>query len=158
MNSVFPSSPPSMQAKQLRSSSIVCSTCPPSRTRTQVGLPSFVGELPTAEKIEVTTVDVGVTTTVHHNLVPAPCEATQVSMDHQRPVWLPTQEKRLGARYDKQAPIGQPVDGERDRGWDTGDYLAVALDIDGDDLLRAPVREPQTTLMPTRRLADHKTA
>src|SRR6266487_2428918 len=48
MNSVFPSSPPSMQAKQLRSSSIVCSTCPPSRTRTQVGLPSFVAEHQTA--------------------------------------------------------------------------------------------------------------
>src|SRR6266581_3877421 len=115
-------------------------------------------ELPTAEKIEVTPVDVGVTTTIHHDLVPAACEATQVGMGHQRPVWLPAQEKSLGTRYDKQAPIGEPVDGERDRGWDTGDYLAVALDIDGDDLLRAPVREPQTTLMPTRRLADHKTA
>src|SRR5215510_13159010 len=35
MNNVLASSPPSMQAKQPRSKSIVCSTLPPSRTRTQ---------------------------------------------------------------------------------------------------------------------------
>jgi hypothetical protein len=34
-NNVFLSTPPSMQAKQPRSSSIVCSTSPPSHTRTQ---------------------------------------------------------------------------------------------------------------------------
>src|SRR6266566_2346661 len=40
MKSVFPSAPPSIQAKQPRSSSTVWSTTPPSRTRTQCLLPT----------------------------------------------------------------------------------------------------------------------
>src|SRR2546429_406072 len=40
INSVFLSAPPSIQAKHPRSSSIVCTTSPPSRTRTQRLLPT----------------------------------------------------------------------------------------------------------------------
>ena len=35
--------------------------------------------------------------------------------------------------------------------------LALALEIDGDDLVRAPVGEPQPALVPARRLAERET-
>ncbi len=66
-------------------------------------------------------------------------------MDHQRPVG----SLRRTTRDDEQAPIGQPVDAE----WESGhaeDDVAVAVEIDGNDLLHAPVGEPQAVLVPTR--------
>jgi hypothetical protein len=47
INSVRPSSPPSMHAKHPRSKVIVCSTSPPSRTRTQ----RFVGDVAVPDRI-----------------------------------------------------------------------------------------------------------
>ena len=58
--------------------------------------------------------------------------------------------------HDQQPAVGQPVDRERERRRDAGDDLAVALEIDGDDLLRAPVGEPQAAVVPARRLADRE--
>jgi hypothetical protein len=78
-------------------------------------------------------------------------------MGHKLPIGLPAQEKPLAPRDDEQAPIGQPVDAKGKRGRNVNDDLALALQIDGNNLLRTPVREPQTAIVPTRRTRDQST-
>jgi hypothetical protein len=53
--------------------------------------------------------------------------------------------------------IGQPIDAERktERGPDYD--LTVAIEIDCDDLLGSPVREPKTVLVPTWRFTHRET-
>jgi hypothetical protein len=55
-------------------------------------------------------------------------------------------------------PLGGTGTQEQDRhgGWNTCRHFAVAIGVQGDDLLRAPVREPQPAGVPARRLADHE--
>src|SRR5262249_25718528 len=67
------------------------------------------------------------------------------------PVGLLAEQLPL-AGHQKSA-VGQPVDAvARDlRAW--GDHFAVAVEVDGEDLLFAPVREPQPALVPARRLS-----
>ena len=74
-------------------------------------------------------------------------------MGHQRPIGLLAQEEAFAARDHEEAPVGQPIDGERDGGGDADHDLAPAFEIDRDDLLRAPVAEPETVLVPARRLS-----
>ena len=59
---------------------------------------------------------------------------------------------------DEQAAVGQPVDGPAEAGRALSDDLAVAVEIDRDDLLGAPVGEPQPAVVPTRRLDIGETA
>jgi hypothetical protein len=58
----------------------------------------------------------------------------------------------------EEATVGEPVDGPSEARRTLGDDLGIALEIDSYDLVRAPVREPQTLLVPTRRLADDEVA
>src|SRR5215203_2233398 len=111
------------------------------------------GELATWE-VEAYVADVSVATTVHGNVVPGVVrEAAQVGMGYQRPVGLPAQQKPISRRDYDQAPIWQPVDAKWERRYADDDF-ALALEIDGNDLLRAPVREPETLIVPARRLAE----
>ena len=237
-NSVLPSPPPSMQAKQPRSSAIVCSTSPPSRTRTQrrlgtsrtrrrpprrgrcrrgsrrergphspvrqaavggdgegrqpvavrlgedqgrvvgrdghaVGKGDAVRDLPrravrgdqgddaggelAGGKVEADGVDVGVAPAVDDDLVPGIVrKSAQVGMGDQRPVALPAQESPLARRNDQQATVGQPVDAEGERRH-VEDDLALAREVDGDDLLRASVGKPEAVLVPAGRLGEGET-
>ena len=110
-----------------------------------------------ARKIKADVVDVGVTPTVHDYLVPgAVREAAHVGMCHKRPVGLPAEEKPIARRDDEKAPVGQPVDAEW-KGRHADDDVALALEIDGNDLLRAPVAEPETVIVPPWRLAERET-
>src|SRR4051812_16194124 len=77
-------------------------------------------------------------------------------MGDQRSVRLQTEEEPIARGDDEQAPVWQPVDADRlkrRKGQPDRD-LALALEIDGDDLSRAPVGKPETVVVPTRRLAE----
>src|SRR5262249_8805028 len=95
------------------------------------------------------TIDVGVAAAVDDDLVPRLVgEAAQVGMRHERAVELLAQETTLAPRDDQQAAIRQPVDAEWKTKRSAGDDLAVAVKIDRRDFLSAPVREPETVLVP----------
>jgi len=70
-------------------------------------------------------------------------------MGHQRSVAFPTQEKPFAPRNDEQTAIGQPINAEWQTKRGPDNNLAVAVEIDCDDLLGSPVREPKTVLVPT---------
>src|SRR5215472_11488107 len=74
-------------------------------------------------------------------------------MARQRTVVLLAQQAPLPRRHDEQAPIGQPVDAAR-KSWRLEFDLVVPLQVNSDDLRRAPVGEPQTVLVPARLLAE----
>jgi hypothetical protein len=59
---------------------------------------------------------------------------------------------------DEQAAVRQPVD-RPSQPWPTlRDDLAVAVEIDRDDLARSPVSKPEALLVPARWLADRELA
>ena len=58
---------------------------------------------------------------------------------------------------DQQPSIGEPVDAHR-KGWNVGDDLTLAIEIEGNHLVRAPVREPKTVIVPAWRLGEDETA
>ena len=76
--------------------------------------------------------------------------------DDLKPLGLSAQEQPSAARDEKQAPIRQPVDAEWERRHADDDF-ALARKIDGNDLVRAPVREPKTVLVPTWRFTERET-
>ena len=108
---------------------------------------------------EADAVDVDVAAAVDDDLVPgAVGEAAQVGMGHQR---------RRRARDAERDPLGprppavgrrgsQSMQNGRPNGRPHHDF-ALAVELDGDDLLRSPVREPQAALVPSRRLTHRDT-
>ena len=89
--------------------------------------------------------------------MPAVRQAGQVGVGHQRPVRLLAQQPAVARRDDEQPAVGQPVDAHRKRGEiNPGHHLRPALTIDGDHLLRAPIGQPQTVLVPAQRLTEGK--
>ena len=72
------------------------------------------GEL-ASRKVKAGVADIGVAPTVHDDVVPGMLrEAAQVGMGHERPVMLPSQQEPIACQDDKQTPIGEPVDAERE--------------------------------------------
>jgi hypothetical protein len=72
---------------------------------------------------------------------------------HQRPVRLLAQQPPVARRDRQQAAVGQPVDAHRKgREINPRHHLRSALAINGHDLLRAPVGQPQAVLVPAQRL------
>src|SRR5262249_5780892 len=63
------------------------------------------------------------------------------------------QQKSLAGRNHEHAAVREPIDATW-KGRRLEDDLAVALEIDGDDLRRAPVGEPEPAFMPARLLAE----
>src|SRR5216683_2358273 len=60
------------------------------------------------------------------------------------------------ATHDNHASIREEVEAQ----WNGGlanDDLALALEIEGDNLVGDPVRDPETAVAPTWRLAEHET-
>src|SRR5438132_1297309 len=124
--------------------SATCRTEPSGVTKTRMP-----GEL-AAWKVEAEVADVGVAPTVHHHVAPGVArQVAQVGMSHKRAIVLPAQEQPVAHGDDKQAPIRQ----EAQAHWsalDAGDDFALALQIDGNDLLSAEVGEPEAAIVPTR--------
>ena len=99
-----------------------------------------------AQEVEAEPVDVDVAAAVDDDLVPAVVgHLARVGMSHRGPVGLATRELRAGH---EEAAVGQPVDGPPETGRALSDDLAVAVQVDRDDLTRAPMREPQPALVP----------
>jgi hypothetical protein len=110
------------------------------------------GELAGGE-VEADVVDVGVAATVDDDVVPGVlAQRAKVAVGHQRPVGLTAQEPPPGRRDGQQPAIGQVADAHQ--GLDARDHVAPALQIDGKDLLRPPVRDPQPAVVPPRRLGE----
>src|SRR6266566_8599150 len=74
----------------------------------------------------------------------------QVGVTDARRVGLDAEQLAAG---DEHASIAQPVDGPAAAATASADDLAVPLEVDRDDLVRPPIREPQAAFVPTRRLA-----
>jgi hypothetical protein len=111
------------------------------------------GEL-AGRELKAYVADVSVAPPVHDDIVPGVVgEAAQVGVSYERPIGFSAQQEPIACRDDQQAPIGQPVDAEWERRY-ADDDLALTLEIDGDDLLRSPVREPETLIVPAWRLAE----
>jgi len=74
-------------------------------------------------------------------------------MDHQRAVGFPAQD--APAAHDDHASIRQEVHAQGNGRLADHD-LVLAIQINGDDLVRDPVGNPESTLAPARRLAKHE--
>src|SRR6185369_1736490 len=74
----------------------------------------------------------------------------QVGVSDARPVGLDAEQLAAG---DEHASIAQPVDGPAAAPAAGADDLAVPVEVDRDDLVRPPAREPQPPIVPPGRLA-----
>jgi hypothetical protein len=81
---------------------------------------------------------------------------SKVGVSDKRSIRLATDEAVTSGH--QQPAIRQEVDAVVGRLRPFGDHFAVAVDVNGSDLLRAPVAEPEAAVMPTRRLVDRATA
>ena len=106
-----------------------------------------------AREVEAGAADVRVAARVHHDVVPRRRrEPGQVGVGDDRAVGLVAQQQALAPRHDEQAPVGEEVEAERQRGQARHD-LGLAGVVEREDLARSPVRQPQPAVVPARRLA-----
>ena len=92
------------------------------------------------------------TTIAFHTRSPRP----QSGMGHERPRRAPAAGRGPRALADQQAPVRQPVDAERKAERRVDHHLAAAREVDRQDLLGTPVREPQPALLPAERLPQRE--
>src|SRR5215471_12748462 len=71
---------------------------------------------------------------------------------------LPSHEQPFAPRNDDQTAVAQPIETEWKRKRHSNGDFTHTIDVDGDDFLSAPVRKPQTALMPAWRLAHRDTS
>ena len=103
-------------------------------------------------KAEADAVDEDVVPAVDGDFVPALAKRPKVGVSDKRSVRLVSQESILAR--DKKTAIRQEVDAVASRLWSFGDDLAFAVQVNGPDLLSAPVAEPETARMPPGRLSN----
>ena len=109
----------------------------------------------TAEEVELDAVDVDVAAAVDNDLTATACaHVADVGVHHERTVGLAAQEGLAG---DEQATVGEPVRRPAQSGPAGRDHFAVAVEIDGEHLVRAPVGEPEAAVVPAGRLEDPET-
>src|SRR5262245_54402609 len=75
-------------------------------------------------------------------------------MGDERPVVLSPKQRTLPRRHDHQATVTQPVeaDGLKRSNLHANAGFPVPVTIEGENLLRTPVGNPQTAVVPARRL------
>src|SRR5262249_8487460 len=101
-------------------------------------------------EVEVDGVDVDVAAPVDGDLAPAERrDVAKVGVPDARAVGLDPDQ--LSAR-DQQASIWKPVRRPTKSVGAFSDDVAVSVEVDRDDLPRSPIREPQTAIVPPRRL------
>jgi hypothetical protein len=101
-------------------------------------------------EVEVDRVDVGVAPSVDGDLAPPERrDVAQIGVPDARSVRLDPDQ--LLAR-DEHPSVREPVRRPAESIGAFPDHLALAVEIDGDDLARSPVRKPQATLVPPRGL------
>jgi hypothetical protein len=82
----------------------------------------------------------------------------EIRVPGERSIVLAMQQSAVAPGNDQQPAISREVDTHRERGEvDPGDHLLAPRLVDRHHLLPAPVREPQATVMPARRLAERHT-
>jgi hypothetical protein len=101
-------------------------------------------------EVEVDRVDVDVAAPVDGDLAPPePRDVAEIRVPDARPVGLDPDQLRA---CDEQAAVRKPVRRPAESIGAFSDHVTVAVQVDGDDLPRPPVREPQPAVMPARRL------
>ena len=101
-------------------------------------------------EVEVDRVDVDVAASVDGDLAPAVRrDVAEIGVPDARPVGLDADQLRAG---DEHASVREPVRRPTEPLGAFSDHLALAVQVDGDDLPRSPVREPQTAVVPPGRL------
>ena len=89
--------------------------------------------------------------------MPSRGQPAQVGVGYQRPFRLLAQQPPVARRDDQQPTIGEPVHAHREgREVNPGHHLRSALAINGHDLLRAPIGQPQAAVVPAQRLTKGK--
>jgi hypothetical protein len=103
-----------------------------------------------AGELEADGVDVGVAPVVDHDVIPwLGRDFGQVSVRDQRAVGLTAQQSPLRRVHHQQPPVREEVDAHRER-CDGHDHFAAAVGTEREDLIRAPVREPEPSVVPAR--------
>jgi hypothetical protein len=105
-------------------------------------------------QVEAAAVDIGVAATVDHDVVPA--WLAEVRVGDQGSVGFPAQQPPIRGRDDHQPAVREPGGTQRQR-LHVRDHLAVAGEIDGDNLTRGSIREVQPVTVPARRLDQAST-
>src|SRR5215207_5827580 len=101
-------------------------------------------------KVEVDRVHVDVAAPIDGDLTPTERRyVVEIGVSDARSVGLDPDQLRA---RDEQTSVWEPVRRPPEPVWAFSHNLARAVEIDGDDLSRPPVREPQTAVVPTRRL------
>src|SRR5262249_60519266 len=99
-----------------------------------------------------TAVDIDVAATVDHDFIPALVRrAPEISIGDEGSIRLPSHETVLASRDDQQRAVGKPVEAKRKSEGRLDHAFALAVAIDRHDRLSAPVREPETIVVPSRR-------
>ena len=75
----------------------------------------------------------------------------EIGVPDTRPIALDAAQLRA---CDEQTSVGKPVRRPTESVRAFSNHVAVAVQVDGDDLPCSPVREPQTAVVPARRLGD----
>jgi hypothetical protein len=118
--------------------------------RDLAGCPAAGQHLVELGEVEVDRVDVDVAAPVDGDLAPPePRDVAEIGVPDARPVGLDPDQLR--ARYE-QASVREPVRRPTESIGAFSHHVVVAVQVDGDDLSRPPVREPQTAVVPARRL------
>ena len=85
-------------------------------------------------------------------------ETGQIGERHERPIPLAAQQLALRPVDHEQAPVGKPVDAERNGPRrDASHHLTLAVGRDRQDFAGAPVAHPGTSGVPARRLRKAET-
>src|SRR5262249_1254976 len=104
-----------------------------------------------------TVVDVGVAAAIHDDLIPHLIGySAQVGVRNQGPVSFASHYAIFTAGYDQQAAVSKPVETKRQAEGSVHDDVFVSGEIDRQNLLRAPVRQPESTVVPSRRFTHRK--
>ena len=101
-----------------------------------------------AGEVEADGIDVGVAPIIDHDVIPGlDRDSGQVGVRDQRPVALTAQQPPLRRVHDQQPAVGEEIDAHRER-CDAQHHLVGTVGAEGDHLIRAPVREPQPSVVP----------
>ena len=110
-----------------------------------------------AGEVEADAVDVDVPTIGGHDVVPWLGRGSgQLGVGDQTPAGFMAQQSPLGRVHDQQPPVREKIDAHRERG-DVHHDLVASIHAEHDHLVRAPVREPEPSVVPAWRLAENDT-
>ena len=106
-----------------------------------------------------TAVDVGIAAPVDDDFVPELIRnISKINVRDERSIVLASDDSTLPSGDDQEPSVRKPIDAEGQLEGRAHDHLRSALRVDGQNLLRTPIREPEAILMPARGFAHRDAA